>query len=130
MGAARRRRPSRMTATPGTRIGKLVGPRTKKSGAARTSRWDALRLHLSLTTVTQVIPIGKLGGAMTKKSGAAPTSRRAARSELAEAAGSLHSAVLGPCASQVHDRGIPSALERGQVSRRPVPAVTLFLPRP
>merc|ERR1712032_1041110 len=47
--------------------GKLVGPRTKRSGAARTSRWDALRLHPSLTTVTQVIPIGKLGGAMTKR---------------------------------------------------------------
>merc|ERR1712113_862670 len=109
------------------RIGRRGGLQTRKAGAVRTSRWDALRLHPSLTTATQVIPIGKLGGAMTKKSGAAPTSRRAARSELAEATGSLHSAVLGPCASQVHHRGNPSALERGRMSRRPVPRVTLFI---
>merc|ERR1712238_565806 len=48
------------------------------------------------TIVTQAIPTGRLGGAMTRKTGAAPTRRRAARSELAEETGSLHSAVLGP----------------------------------
>merc|ERR1711920_1097042 len=81
----------------------LVGPRTRRSGAARTSRWVALRPHPSLTIVTQAIPTGRLGGAMTRRAGAAPTRRRAARSELAEATGSLRSAVLRPCASQVQD---------------------------
>merc|ERR1712228_992266 len=107
--------------------GKRGGLRTRKAGVAPTSTWVALRPHPSLTIVTQVTPTGKLGGAMTKRSGAAPTRRRAARSELAEATGSLHSAVLGPCASQVHDRGSPSALGRGKMSGRPVPRVTVFL---
>merc|ERR1712228_345613 len=49
------------------------------------------------------IRMGRLGGAMTRKTGAAPTRRRAARSEPAEATGSLRSAVLRPCASQVQD---------------------------
>merc|ERR1712048_111469 len=79
--------------------------RTRRSGAARTSRWVALRPHPSLTIVTQDIPTGRLGGAMTRKTGAAPTRRRAARSELVEATGSLRIAVLEVCASQVQDRG-------------------------
>merc|ERR1711920_389058 len=105
----------------------LVGPRTRRSGAARTSRWVALRPHPSLTIVTQAIPTGRLGGAMTRRAGAAPTRRRAARSELAEATGSLYSAVLRPCASQVYDRGSPCALGRGKMSGRPVPRVMLFI---
>merc|ERR1712194_442687 len=113
-------------ATLGTRIGKLVGPRIRRIGAARTSRWVALRPHPSLTIVTRAIPTGRLGGAMTRKNGAAPTRRRAARSELAEATGSLRSTVLGPCSSQVQDRGNASAPGRGKVFGQPVPSVTLF----
>merc|ERR1712003_96092 len=89
----------------GIQIGKLDGLRTRRSGAARTNRWVALRSHPSLTIVTQAIPTGRLGGAMTRKTGAAPTRRRAARSELAEATCSLRIPVLEPCASQVQDRG-------------------------
>merc|ERR1712113_330977 len=100
--------------------GKLVGPRTRRSGAARTSRWVALRPHPSLTIVTQAIPTGRLGGAMTRRAGAAPTRRRAARSELADATGSLRSAVLRPCACQVQDRGNASAPGRGKVFGRTV----------
>merc|ERR1712060_975126 len=93
------------TATPGTQIGKLDGRRTRRSGAARTNRWVALTPDPSLTIVTQAIPTGRPGGARTRRAGAAPTSRRVARCEPAEAIGSLRIAVLGPCASQVQDRG-------------------------
>merc|ERR1712228_47683 len=109
------------------RIGKRGGLRTRRAGAARTSRWAALRPHPSLTIVTQAIPTGRLGGAMTREAGAALTRRRAARSELAEATCSLRSAVLGPCASQVQDRQSPSALGRGKAFGRSVPNVMLFI---
>merc|ERR1712194_452944 len=125
--AVRRRRPSRTTAKQGTRIGRRAGPKTRRRGVATTSKRDALRPHPSLTIVTQAIPTGRLGGAMTRKTGAAPTRRRAARSELAEETGSLHRAVLGPCASQVDDRGSPSALGCAKVSGRPAPSVTLSI---
>merc|ERR1712228_764534 len=98
-----------------------------RNGAARTSKWVALRLHPSLTIVTQAIPTGRLGGAMTRKTGAAPTRRRAARSELAEETGSLRGAMLGPWASQVQGRGTPSAFQRDEVFGRPVSSVTLFI---
>merc|ERR1712194_314017 len=100
--------------------------RTRRIGAARTSRWVALRPHPSLTIVTRATPTGRLGGAMTRKTGAAPTRRRAARSEPAEATGSLRSAVLGSCASQVQDRGNASAPGRGKVFGQPLPKVMLL----
>merc|ERR1712176_224990 len=95
----RRRRPTRMIATPGTRIGKLAGRQTRRNGVVRTRRWVAQKPHPSLTIVTQVILIGRLGGAMTRRVGVAPTRRRVASTELADASASLCSAVFEPYAA-------------------------------
>merc|ERR1719382_1322193 len=83
---------TRTIAQMGSPIGRQVGPRRRRCGAAHTTAraalvGDALRLAPPplLTTATRASPIGSLAGALRRSSGAARTQERAARSR-AEAA--------------------------------------------
>merc|ERR1712039_377560 len=73
--------PNRTIAALGTTIGRQAGLRTRRCGAARTSRWGAQKPRLSRTIATLGTTIGRQVGPTTRRFGAARTRKGGAHEE-------------------------------------------------